>query len=250
MPPTPSLTPHLHELPNHNHHSTTTTTSTITTPTPTPPTHHQYYYMYTATSPPNIWYIQCVHQIFVWNCKGILWNSTQNTVTIQWKMYISSTDENLRALRLAFLKCLQHCQLHPYHKTTAPTTNTTSQHHNHAATYNSQGHNGFPSNSFWTVYRPKKHRPFWITWAAMWPYTTTNAGWSAVPTIYRTALHSAHNTIQNVFWWFRQHLKAFSWMKFLELRLIFHWGLFVMLQLTISQNWLRYWLGAEQVTRH
>ena len=50
----------------------------------------------------------------------------------------------------------------------------------------------------------KKHRPFWITWAAMWPYTTTNAGWSAVPTIYRTPLHSAHNTIQNVFWWFRQ----------------------------------------------
>ena len=50
----------------------------------------------------------------------------------------------------------------------------------------------------------KKHRPFWITWVAMWPYTTTNAGWSAVPTIYRTALHSAHNTIQNVFWWFRQ----------------------------------------------
>ena len=36
-------------------------------------------------------------------------------------------------------------------------------------------------------------------------YTTTNAGWSAGPAIYRTALHSAHYTIQNVwFRWFRQ----------------------------------------------
>ena len=39
-------------------------------------------------------------------------------------------------------------------------------------------------------------------------YTTTNAGWSAVPTIYRTALHSAHNTIQNVFWWFRHRQES------------------------------------------
>ena len=36
-------------------------------------------------------------------------------------------------------------------------------------------------------------------------YTTTNAGWSAGPAIYRTALHSAHYAIQNVwFRWFRQ----------------------------------------------
>ena len=45
-------------------------------------------------------------------------------------------------------------------------------------------------------------------------------------------------------------LKAFSWMKILELRLIFHWSLFVMFQLTKSQNWLRHWIGAEQVARH
>ena len=30
-------------------------------------------------------------------------------------------------------------------------------------------------------------------------YTKTNAGRSTVPAIYRTALHSAHNTIQKVF---------------------------------------------------
>ena len=83
---------------------------------------------------------------------------------------------------------------------------------------NSLGHDGFPSNSFWTVYRPKKHRPFWITWAAMWPYTTTNAGWSAVPTIYRTALHSAHNTIQNVFWWFRQPV----WPRTVKIHIGYH----------------------------
>ena len=82
----------------------------------------------------------------------------------------------------------------------------------------SQGHDGFPSNSFWTVYRPKKHRPFFITWAAMWPYTTTNAGWSAVPTINRTALHSAHNTIQNVFWWFRQPV----WPRTVKIHVSYH----------------------------
>ena len=76
--------------------------------------------------------------------------------------------------------------------------------------YTSQGHDSFPSNSFWTVHRPKNighfgshgqpcDSPYHTT-----GHTTTNAGWSTVPTIYRTALHSAHNTIQNVFWWFRQ----------------------------------------------
>ena len=40
---------------------------------------------------------------------------------------------------------------------------------NRFRTVTSQGHDGFPSNSFRTMYRPNKHRPFWITWAAMWP---------------------------------------------------------------------------------
>ena len=37
----------------------------------------------------------------------------------------------------------------------------------------SQGHDGFPSNSFWMVYRPNKHRPFWITWAGHVTVLTT-----------------------------------------------------------------------------
>ena len=45
---------------------------------------------------------------FVWNFKGYLWNSTQNILPIHWKMWISFTYENLRALwfksSLVFLK--------------------------------------------------------------------------------------------------------------------------------------------------
>ena len=45
----------------------------------------------------------------VWNFKGSLWNSTQNILSIQWKMCILFTGENSRALRFksskAFLKC-------------------------------------------------------------------------------------------------------------------------------------------------
>ena len=70
----------------------------------------------------------------------------------------------------------------------------------------SQGHDGFPSNSLWTVYRPNNIGHFWSHGQPCDRpyYTTTNAGWSAVPAIDRTALHSAHNTIQKVLWWFRQ----------------------------------------------
>ena len=41
---------------------------------------------------------------------------------------------------------------------------------------------------------------------------------------------------------------AFSWMKMLELRLKFHWSLFSMVQLIISQHWFRWWPGAEQAS--
>ena len=41
---------------------------------------------------------------------------------------------------------------------------------------------------------------------------------------------------------------AFSWMKMHEFRLRFHWSLLLRVQLTISQHWLRYWLGAVQAT--
>ena len=43
---------------------------------------------------------------------------------------------------------------------------------------------------------------------------------------------------------------AFSWMKMYELRLSFHWSLFLRAQLTIFQHWFRYWLFAYQATSH
>ena len=43
---------------------------------------------------------------------------------------------------------------------------------------------------------------------------------------------------------------AFYSIKFYEFRLRFHWILFLMVQLTIFQNWLRWWLGFDQVTNH
>ena len=45
-------------------------------------------------------------------------------------------------------------------------------------------------------------------------------------------------------------LDAFSWMKIHELQLIFHWALFLRVQLTIFQHWFRWWLGAGQATSH
>ena len=41
---------------------------------------------------------------------------------------------------------------------------------------------------------------------------------------------------------------AFSWMKMYQLRLKFHCSLFLRVQLTIFQHWLRKWLGAVQAT--
>ena len=43
---------------------------------------------------------------------------------------------------------------------------------------------------------------------------------------------------------------AFSWMEIYKLRLIFHWNLFPVVQLTIFQHWFRQWLGAVQATSH
>ena len=43
---------------------------------------------------------------------------------------------------------------------------------------------------------------------------------------------------------------AFSWMKMFEFRLKFHWNMFLRVQLTIFQHWLRLWLGAGQATSH
>ena len=43
---------------------------------------------------------------------------------------------------------------------------------------------------------------------------------------------------------------AFSWMKSFVFWFEFHWSLFLKVQLTISQCWFRWWLGAEQATSH
>ena len=43
---------------------------------------------------------------------------------------------------------------------------------------------------------------------------------------------------------------AFYWMNMYELWLKIHWSLFLRVQLTIYQHWLRYWLGAVQATSH
>ena len=43
---------------------------------------------------------------------------------------------------------------------------------------------------------------------------------------------------------------AFSWMKMYELQLKWHSSLFPRVQLTIFQNWFRWWLGADQATSH
>ena len=43
---------------------------------------------------------------------------------------------------------------------------------------------------------------------------------------------------------------AFLWMKMYKFWLIFHWGLFPRVHLTIFQHWFRYCLGAGQATSH
>ena len=43
---------------------------------------------------------------------------------------------------------------------------------------------------------------------------------------------------------------SFSWMKIFEFRLKFRRNMFPGVQLTISEHWFRWWLGAEQETSH
>ena len=45
-------------------------------------------------------------------------------------------------------------------------------------------------------------------------------------------------------------LNAFSWMKMYELRLRFHWSLFLSVELTLFHQWFRLWLGAGSATSH
>ena len=41
---------------------------------------------------------------------------------------------------------------------------------------------------------------------------------------------------------------AFSWMTICEIRLKCHWNMFLRVQSTILQHWIRQWLGADQAT--
>ena len=43
---------------------------------------------------------------------------------------------------------------------------------------------------------------------------------------------------------------AFSWMNMIEFGFIFHWSLFLRVQLTIFHHWFTSWLGANQATSH
>ena len=49
---------------------------------------------------------------------------------------------------------------------------------------------------------------------------------------------------QATFW------NAFSFMKMYKIWIRFHWSLFLRVQLTIFQHWLRWWLGDGQATWH
>ena len=43
---------------------------------------------------------------------------------------------------------------------------------------------------------------------------------------------------------------AFSSIKMFEFQLKIHWSLFIRVQLTISQHWFRYWVGAEKAASY
>ena len=64
-------------------------------------------------------------------------------------------------------------------------------------------------------------------------HASTHWGWDKMATISQT-------TFSN----------TFSWMKIYKFRFEFHWHLFLIIQLTISQLWFRSWFGAEQATSH
>ena len=48
----------------------------------------------------------------------------------------------------------------------------------------------------------------------------------------------------------RTFSNAFSWMKIYEFKLRLQGSLFLRVKLTIFQHWFRWWLGANQATRH
>ena len=86
----------------------------------------------------------------------------------------------------------------------------------------SQGHDGFPSNSFWMVYRPNKHRPFWITWAGHVTVLTTQqqmlaqwpSGFMLLPCVQMMMIMINYDYSKSIINQRRsRNLKTFSWMK-------------------------------------
>ena len=67
--------------------------------------------------------------------------------------------------------------------------------------------------------------------------------WFSIPSSHR--MHSHPYSIFR-----RRHFPVHFLMKMYEFRLKFHWSLFLIVQLTISQHWLRWLLGADQATSH
>ena len=93
-----------------------------------------------------------------------------------------------------------------------------------------------------------------------WQYVSISSGNSLVPNwwqnITRTSgdpvhwriIHAITTQCVNLTHWGREKMdaisqttfwSAFSWMKIFELRLKFHWSLFLRVQLTIFQHWFR-----------
>ena len=72
--------------------------------------------------------------------------------------------------------------------------------------------------------------------------------WSSAPTHTGGFSHWGRDKIDAIFQ--TTFSNTFSWMTVYELRLKFHWNLFVRVQSTIVRHWFRQWLGAEQATRH
>ena len=71
------------------------------------------------------------------------------------------------------------------------------------------------------------------SWASTHCVTLTHWGRDKMAVIFQTT-----------YW------NAFSWMKNFEFRLIFHWSLFLRVQLIIFLHWFRIWLGADLATSH
>ena len=85
--------------------------------------------------------------------------------------------------------------------------------------------------------------PTFLLLRIRWPYQVSCVNFCCDDSIYTIRLqqkccHFADDIFKWIFfsenvWWFR-----------------FQWNLFIMVQLTISQRWFRYWLGATEATSH